>query len=199
MRHYLIVCLTLLCFGCTTQAIHRQAADASFNENYAEAGVLWLSLAEKGDARAQFSLGELYHEGLGIEADIDRAIHWYTRAAEQGHVDAQNNLGIIYADGDEVSPDYRTAIKWYTLAAEQGDPGAQFNLGAIYLEEQAVQDPMRAYMWWGISAYLGNDLAGSQLEYAAESLSEAQVAEARRLARRCVKQKFRDCWSGRSI
>ena len=80
-----------------------------------------------------------------------------------------------------------------TMAAEQGDPGAQFNLGAIYLEEPNVEDPVRAYMWWGISAYLGNDLAGSQLEFAAEKMTDAEVAEALSLAHQCVRQKFRQC------
>lgn len=199
MRNLVVLGVLLLMTGCAANAIHRQAAEASFNENYDEAKTLWLTLAEQGDARAQFSLGELYHEGLGAEIDIHRAIHWYTLAATQGHVDAQNSLGIIYADGHEVNPDFLSAIKWYTLAAEQGDPGAQFNLGAIYLDEPAVRNPMRTYMWWGIAAYLGNDLAGSQLEYAAESLSKEQIVEARKLARRCVKRKFRNCWSGETI
>ena len=193
MRVTIICVLLLTAVGCTTPRDYRKAELAVENDNFAQAYALWQGLAEKGDANSQYRLGELYHYGLGVDADIKTAIGWYTLAAEQGHVDAQNNLGIIYDEGHSVESDYRTAIKWYTMAAEQGDPGAQFNLGAIYLEEPNVEDPVRAYMWWGISAYLGNDLAGSQLEFAAEKMTDAEVAEALSLAHQCVRQKFRQC------
>ena len=193
MRQLLSLCLLISVFGCASNPAYYQALEAAENENYRVAVGLWQPLAEQGDVRSQFKLGELYHEGLGVSPDIDSAIRWYTLAAEQGHADAQNNLGIIYDDGIDVIPDFRMAIKWYTLAAEQGDPGAQFNLGAIYREEETVQDYSRAYMWWGIAAYLGNDLAGSQLEYAAQGLSPKQVAEARIQARKCVRKKFKNC------
>lgn len=190
----MIICaLLLIAVGCATSRDFRKAELAAANDDLMQARALWQALAEQGHADSQYRLGELYHDGLGVDADIGAAINWYTLAAEQGHVDAQNNLGIIYDDGDTIEPDYRTAIQWYTLAAEQGDPGAQFNLGAIYLQEPAVEDPVRAYMWWGISAYLGNDLAASQLDYAAEKLSDAQIAEARDRAYRCLRRKFRRC------
>jgi TPR repeat protein len=193
MKHLFTVCILILVYGCTSGPAYQKGLAAAENEDYSTAVALWTLLAEAGDARAQFRLGELYHEGLGVNSDIDMAMQWYRRAAEQGYADAQNNLGIIYDDGDEGTANFRTAMKWYLLAAEQGDPGAQFNLGSIYREEESVQDFTRAYMWWGISAYLGNDLAGSLLEFVERDMSPGQVAEARKLARRCVKQKYRGC------
>jgi uncharacterized protein len=193
MRAAIVCTMILVVIGCATPRDYRDAESAAANDDYHRAHALWHNLAVRGHADSQYRLGELYHDGLGVESDVETAIEWYTLAAEQGHVDAQNNLGIIYDEGAAIESDYRTAIKWYTLAAEQGDPGAQFNLGAIYLEEPTVEDPLRAYMWWGISAYLGNDLAGSQLEYAAEKLTEAEVAEARAMAHQCVRRKFRQC------
>ncbi len=193
MKHLFTVCILMLVYGCTSGPAYHKGLAAAENEDYSTAVALWTPLAEAGDARAQFRLGELYHEGLGVNSDIDMAIQWYRRAAEQGYADAQNNLGIIYDDGDEGTANFRTAMKWYLLAAEQGDPGAQFNLGSIYREEESVQDFTRAYMWWGIAAYRGNHLAGSLLESVEQDMSPAQVAEARKLARRCVKNNFHGC------
>jgi hypothetical protein len=193
MKHPFTVCILILVYGCTSSPAYHEGLTAAENEDYSTAMALWTPLGEAGDARAQFRLGELYHEGLGVNSDITMAIRWYRRAAEQGYADAQNNLGIIYDDGDEATANFRTAMKWYLLAAEQGDPGAQFNLGSIYREEVSVQDFTRAYMWWGISAYLGNNLAGSLLESVEQDMSPGQVDEARKLARRCVKQKYRGC------
>jgi hypothetical protein len=39
--------------------------------------------AEKGDARAQFSLGEMYDTGWGVPRDDAQAAQWYRKAVEQ--------------------------------------------------------------------------------------------------------------------
>ena len=193
MKQPLMICILMLVHGCASNPAYHQGLIAAENEDYVTAVKMWTPLAAEGDARAQFKLGELCHEGLGVNPDITKAKQWYLLAVEQGHAEAQNNLGIIYDDGDGVRTDFRIAMKWYLLAAEQGDPGAQFNLGSIYREEEAVQNFTRAYMWWGISAYLGNDLAGSLLESVEQDMSPEQVVVARKMARQCVKKNFKDC------
>ncbi len=50
------------------------------------------SLAEKGDARAQYYLGEMHEQGLGTEQNIAEAFKWYAKAAEQGDVWAKRKL-----------------------------------------------------------------------------------------------------------
>ena len=49
-------------------------------------------LAQQGNAEAQFKLGEMYEEGLGVEQDDGLAKEWYGKAAAQGHVEATNRL-----------------------------------------------------------------------------------------------------------
>lgn len=41
-------------------------------------------LANSGNAQAQYKLGYLYETGEGIEASLDKALHWYERSASQG-------------------------------------------------------------------------------------------------------------------
>jgi TPR repeat protein len=41
-------------------------------------------LADSGNVQAQYKLGYLYEAGEGIEADLDKALHWYERAASTG-------------------------------------------------------------------------------------------------------------------
>lgn len=41
--------------------------------------------AERGFALAEFSLGLLYERGHGVPRDLERARHWFVRAAEHGH------------------------------------------------------------------------------------------------------------------
>ena len=48
----------------------------------------------KGDAGAQFQLGELYFQNTGIPPE--EASKWFWKAAEQGHAGAQCFLGIYF-------------------------------------------------------------------------------------------------------
>ncbi len=38
-------------------------------------------LAERGEAQAQFKLGVMYHQGLGVTQDDEEAVRWQWRGA----------------------------------------------------------------------------------------------------------------------
>lgn len=76
--------------------------------------------AQGGDARAQFRLGVIYEEGLGVKASGRAAECWYRRAAMQQDADAQVALAVLYAIGDSVERDYTKAYAWFDQAARKG-------------------------------------------------------------------------------
>lgn len=51
-----------------------------------------LTMAEKGDSRAQYYLGEMHEQGLGTKQDVDEAFKWYAKAAERGDALAKRKL-----------------------------------------------------------------------------------------------------------
>ncbi len=61
-----------------------------------------LPLAEQGDVHAQYNLGRMYGDGLGVPQDYAEAMKWYRKSAEQGDAHGQNNLGAMYAEGQGV-------------------------------------------------------------------------------------------------
>jgi TPR repeat protein len=69
-------------------------------------------LAEQGDAKAQYNLGIMYDNGVGVPQDYVEAVKWYRMAAEQGFAGAQYNLGVMYANGRGVPQDSAEALKW---------------------------------------------------------------------------------------
>jgi TPR repeat protein len=79
--------------------------------------------AEQGDAEAQFNLGSLYYQGLGVSQDYKEAVKWLLKAAEQGHIFSQATLGTVYAEGVQgvVPKEPPRALMWYIKAAAQGD------------------------------------------------------------------------------
>jgi TPR repeat protein len=53
-----------------------------------------LAQAMKGDARAQYYLGEMHEQGLGTRQNIDEAFKWYAKAAKQGDTLAKRKLAL---------------------------------------------------------------------------------------------------------
>jgi len=106
--------------------------DAVEREDYETAYKLLLPFAEKGDAAAQFFLGQLYNAGVIVPQNKKEAVKWFRLSAEQGHGKAQFNLGNKYLKGQGVPQDYKEAVKWFRLSAGQGIANAQHNLGTRY-------------------------------------------------------------------
>ncbi|MDH3242883.1 MAG: sel1 repeat family protein [Alphaproteobacteria bacterium] len=90
-----------------------------------------LPLARGGDPVAQSTVGVMYHNGLGVKADLSTAVDWYARAAKSGDSLAQRILGDLYVQGVGGAPDYVAAAEWYEAAAEGGDGEAQRKLNAL--------------------------------------------------------------------
>jgi TPR repeat protein len=96
--------------------IYQEGAEAYQASKFDVAASKFKSLAERGDASAQFNLGVLYHQGQGVAQDDKQAVEWWTKAAEQGHTDAMDNLGLRYAKGEGVTQDWAQAYKWFSIA-----------------------------------------------------------------------------------
>ena len=84
--------------------------------------------ADKGDPIAQFKLGIMYANGVGISKDNAEAVIWFRRAADNGNADAQYTLALRYDNGTGVEQDGSQAFDWYQKAAAQGQQDARNRL-----------------------------------------------------------------------
>ena len=91
--------------------------DYAAKGEYLKAFQVWEPLAEKGDDWAQYSLGVMYRDGLGVQENDILAEKWTRLSAEQGNRVAAYNLGIIYQLGYGVNVDFVEALKWFDLAS----------------------------------------------------------------------------------
>jgi uncharacterized protein len=126
---------------------------AAYKEgDYAKAFELWRPLAEKGDAVAQYRLGNLYADGKGVARSDTAAMLWFLSSAKQGNADAQYNVGASYAEGLGVAKSDDEAAKWFRRAADQGMPFAQINIGLLYAAGHGVaQSNVQAMKWLGLA------------------------------------------------
>jgi hypothetical protein len=88
--------------------------------NYKTALKVWMEGAERGDAKSQTYVGEIYEKGLGVPPDYQEAARWYRRAAEQSYAPAALNLGVLYENGLGVPRDPKQAAQWYSRATGGG-------------------------------------------------------------------------------
>lgn len=133
-------------------------------EDFETAIAKWRPLAETCDADAQFNLGILHDNGLGVKQDYIAAVEWYRRAAESGHAKAQFNLGGAYDQGDGVERDAELAMKWWRAAATAGETVAQFNLANLLAAGGAQPQLAEARKWYQAAAERGH--AGAQYNLA---------------------------------
>jgi uncharacterized protein len=175
--------LSIVCLVVPAWADFQAGMDANNREDYATALREWRPLAEKGDALAQYNLGVLYRKGRGVTQDDVQARKWYDKAAVQGHAKAQYNLGTLYFNGEGVPKDYKQALRWFRLAADQGEAVAQTKIAIMYEDAQGVpHDLVQAYKWYSLAITSGDKPATLLRNTLADHMTEAQIAEAKKLA-----------------
>ena len=70
------------------------------------------------------NLGYLYQYGIGLDADIDKAVECYGIAADFGDANGLYNLALCYENGTGVDKDTQKALQLYTAAAQRGNEQA---------------------------------------------------------------------------
>lgn len=112
--------------------------------------------AQENDMHAQFLMGEMYQQGLGVAPNYYQAFDWYQKAAEQNHPQALLVLGIAYSTGILLPIDYQKSFQYFSKAAKQKIPDAQFLLALCY--QIGLGTPMnyeRAQHWFSVAEQQG--------------------------------------------
>ena len=110
-------------------------------------------LADRGDAHAQYLMGQLYQGGPLLIPNSQKAKHWLTQAAEHGLPEAQYALGKLFLSDDMEVRDPDEGIRWLKQAAQSGNHYAAYRLGKEYLTGEVVtKDIVKAVEWFSQSA-----------------------------------------------
>jgi uncharacterized protein len=91
----------LLLVSCSSPL--NQGKSAFQSGSYGEAYAKLLPLADKGNAKAQYAVGYMYYNGLGVKRDSQTAVDWFQRAAKNGSEPAKKSLKMI-KHSRELSP-----------------------------------------------------------------------------------------------
>lgn len=83
------------------------------------------ALGEKGNAYVQYTLGEMYFNGIGVLYDNQVAAEWHKLAAEQGFSPSQLKLSKLYSSGAGVIFNPVLAHMWANIATSKGEKGSR--------------------------------------------------------------------------
>jgi uncharacterized protein len=145
----LALALLFSCASLPTFAGVKEADIAMQKEDYKTALKEWTALAKKDNAEAQFKLGVMNGAGLGVEANMDVAVGWYSKAAAQNHPEALYVMSVAYDKGQGVGKDPEKFQQLLNKAAELGSTKAQSHLGSVYYSGYGVaQDFTQALLWY---------------------------------------------------
>ena len=177
--------LTLLCLfsGPAIAAQFDDGVRALAKGDFAAARAVFGPLAKTDDGNAQFMLGVMSENGLGMAKDLAAAARWYLKAAA-GIASAQYNIAVFYQLGKGVAPNPAEALRWHALAADQGHRKVQNNLGAMYYTGAGVAlDLVEAWKWLTLAAQglrgeagdiVQRNIAAIEGELAPDALADAK-------------------------
>ena len=119
-RLFVPLCLGLVSFSLGCSDDFQKSVETYDKSDYETALKKWRTLAEQGNAKAQFNLGQMYRNEKGIPQDYKTAVKWYTLSSEQNFAEAQANLGVMYYNGWFVIKDIVYAHMWANIASSNG-------------------------------------------------------------------------------
>jgi hypothetical protein len=124
-----------------------QAVESYTKGNYIQAFNIFYTLAKEDDEKAQYNVGLMYAQGLGVQKDMSKAVKWYEKSATQGNAFAQYNLAQYYHyQGSTDTHAYAKAKYWYEKCVKNEVKESYNNLGALYLEGLGVpKDEVKAF------------------------------------------------------
>ena len=137
-----IAMLAALLAGTPALADVRDGVEAWSRGDYARAVAQWEKEAARGNADAQYNLGQAYRLGRGVAQDMAKAQQLYATAAAAGHPLAADNYGLLlFQQGQRAE-----AMPYISAAASRGDPRAQYLLGIAHFNGDLMEkDWVRAY------------------------------------------------------
>lgn len=120
----------------------KNGVDAWTRGEYDKAVAEWRDPALKGDADAQFNLGQAYKTGRGVTMDLNVALDWYNRAAKQGHLQAADSFGHLLHFQGKITE----SLPFLQASAARGEPRSQYLLATeLFNGVHIEKDWIRSY------------------------------------------------------
>jgi len=132
-----------------TLGIYYSQGKHGLPQDWAKTFELYHRAAELGYSHAYCNIGNAHLGGEGVKRDMEKAVHYWERAAMKGDATARHNLGVFEANVGNIE----RALKHYMIAEKGGHIGALKKIQDLYSKGLATKDDytkaLRAYQeYW---------------------------------------------------
>ncbi len=100
---------------------------------------------ENVNATAEYRVGLIYLNGLGVDKNIEKAINWLEKSALNGNSSASYRLAVLYDKGIDVTQNTDKALYYYRLAVIKNHPYAHYKLGNIAFEKCQINNAIECF------------------------------------------------------
>ena len=189
--------LLVFCFlntGTLRAESYQRGFQALEQQDYKRALYYLSFLAANGDARAQYNLGIMYRDGLGVKKDDVQSLAHFVEAAENGHMLGNYSVGLAFLAGKGSDVNAEAAIHYLKEAALLGHAISPIEIGNLYFQGDLMEkDYVSAHFWWSL-AYDRNAPSALELLTALQSkMDQEQRIQASLLQRKCRALTLRKC------
>jgi len=137
-----------------------------------------MKLAKKGNAEAEYKVGEMYETGFGVKKDMNEAMNWTTKSASQGHETAKFKLLYWDIEKNGITKKNKAEVDVLVAEAEGGNPQAQFYVGKMHANGVGVKkNSSVAIGWLNKAALVGVLAAERELITVRESMQRQNLAQ----------------------
>jgi TPR repeat protein len=152
-----------------------------------------MKLADRGNAEAQFKVGEMYETGFGVAKDQAAAETWINKAAKQGHETASFKLLFWDMRKHGITPDNKIKFDELKKKAAAENPMAEYYLGKHYAEGFGVPKSLdQALEWFNKATLLGVVEAEREAITVRDAVQREQLAQRREEEKRKAELKARE-------
>lgn len=145
------------------------------NKDFKSASEIFINLADKKYAGANFYLGEMYQNGYGLEQNYSKAIEYYAKAITTNKEKTISHLIDIYNKLNQSnqldSLSNKDKIVLFEALAENKDPEMQFKLAKIYSDGKMIEKNYALSKKWYKEACKNKNKIAC---YRADVISESQ-------------------------
>lgn len=150
MKYPKISLLGILSLGLLFFACHNNNKKALFDA-VSEA-------AQAGNPEAQYHLGMMLNNGVGVAKDPSKAYEWFQKASAAGNPLADYKIGCYLGGqyGEVVPINHDQSLRYKLVAANAGYSLAQIDVGNEFAKRENLKD---AVHWWTLAAKQGDPQA----------------------------------------
>ncbi|MDZ7937299.1 MAG: hypothetical protein U5M53_03045 [Rhodoferax sp.] len=118
----------------------------------------------------------------------------FRQLATQGDAASQFQLSLLYRSGRGVAASTQQSLQWLQRSARSGYAAALSNLGGEYAKGQLLrEDNVKALTLFLLAQARGLEVAGTNAQTAARTLSAEQIRHARTQAQSCLQSSMQPC------